>query len=455
MSVRPGADDPRPGPRVAVVGSGPAGCYVCHHLLRRAPGSAVDVYDALPTPFGLLRYGVAPDNPAMKSVGTSLERILGDERVRFFGDVRIGIDVTLDDLLSRYHAVVLATGAETSRRQPIRGDELAGSHGAAEVVRWYQGHPDSAVRPDLRRHTAAVVIGGGNVSVDISRILLTSPEHLSRTDVPDDVLHDMRRSRIRRVHLVARSDLSHLRATLPEIAHLADRPDLAVTLHGDQDSRDDATPVASVVRDLSRRARPHAPYHLAIHVNQVVRAIRGHHAVQAVELASTMDPDNAGPVVELAAGLVVQAIGHVAEPPADDRLRSRDGRIPNVQGQVLDTAGAPIPGLFVAGWAKRGATGVIGTNLRCAAETVATLLDRLDQPLAPRREVDPPKPYVDWAGWRRIDRYEIRQGVRREAPRVKQRSRQQLRALAGNTDDLSEPQSTTDMRSPHDHSIRA
>ena len=444
--------------RVAVVGAGPAGVYAAEALLRYADEVSVDVLDGLPAPYGLVRYGVAPDHPRTQSIGDALGAVLSRPEVRFLGNVRVGADVSMDDLRDHYDAVVVATGAATDRHLGVPGEDLAGCVAATDLVAWYTGHPDAAPDAFTLDAETVVVVGAGNVAGDVARMLARTPDELRATDVPDHVLAAFDKSAVRDVHLVARRGPVQARFTTRELRELGELADADVLLDPADLELDDYSteqlptlPSARRNLDVLERwaAQPARGRARRVHLHfrtQPVEVLGAGGQVTGVRLERThVDADGvavgAGDTSELAAGLVVRAVGYRSLPlpglPFDDRA----GVVPHVEGRVLGPSG-PVLGTYVAGWAKRGPTGVIGTNKHDARETVRALLaDQPALPPAPHREpaaidrllVERGVEVVDWAGWRRIDAAELSRGAAQGRDRVKIADRAGLLRIAAGT----------------------
>ncbi|MEU9860109.1 FAD-dependent oxidoreductase [Streptomyces sp. NPDC047971] len=449
--------------RVAVVGSGPSGVYTAQSLVQRSgvPGVRVDVLDRLPCPYGLVRYGVAPDHEKIKSLQQNLRAVLEDERVGFVGNVEVGRrGLTPAGLLELYHAVVYCVGAARDRRLGVPGEDLAGSHSATDFVSWYSAHPDAAGDGFRLDGRSAVVIGVGNVAVDVTRILARGADELRPTDVPQDALAALAASRVREVHMVGRRGAGQAKFTTKELRELGgldsarvsvDPADLALDPSFADSS---ALPAVNrrnveVVRGWAAGGGPAARDGGA----EAARSIRLRFFLRPVELLGEggrvaavrferTEPDGAGGVrgtgryEEIEAQLVLRAVGYkgVALPglPFDQNR----GTVPNEAGRVLRD-GVPSPGEYVAGWIKRGPTGVIGTNRPCAKETVTSLLD--DAAELARRPVaaDPIGALRDlghepvaWRGWLSIERAESALGRSLGRERVKIPDWQGLRAAA-------------------------
>ncbi|MET7740194.1 FAD-dependent oxidoreductase [Streptomyces sp. NPDC005385] len=423
---------------VAVVGSGPSGVYSAQSLVQRSgpPDVRVDVLDRLPCPYGLVRYGVAPDHEKIKSLQNNLRAVLEDERVRFLGGVQIGPGgIPVSRLRELYHAVVYCVGAATDRHLGVPGEDLPGSWSATEFVSWYSAHPDAAVEGFVRDARSAVVIGVGNVAVDVTRILARGAPELSPTDIPEAALAALAAGRIADISMVGRRGPSQARFTTKELRELGTLPSAEVVVDPAELALDPAyldpsgLPAAqrrnvevlrgwATAQPLGRPRRIRPRFFL-----RPVELLADGGRVGAVRFERTV-PDGAGGVTgtglfeEIEAQLVLRSVGYRGMPldglPFDPLL----GTVPNLAGRVLRD-GAVVPGEYVAGWIKRGPTGVIGTNRPCAKETVASLLE--DAPVLVRRRVaeDPLEALlaeggrpVEWAGWQAIERAEAELGAR-------------------------------------------
>lgn len=422
-------------PRVAIVGSGPSGLYAAAALLKGSDEVLIDILDRLPTPYGLLRYGVAPDHTSLQGIQRVLAEPFGSERVRFFGLVELGADITADDLRAGYDAVIYAAGAAEDRRLDVRGEDLPGSRSAREFVAWYCGHPDAQPQP-LAGVETAVTFGVGNVAIDVARVLLADQTRLGATDMPEEVLAELAAHRIADVWVIGRRGPEHATFTTTELREL-------LTLDGVQPVLHD--PVPADPADADRRVRnnlealraaahrvveePRGRLHLAFWRRPV--ELVGATGVRAVVLERTgLDP--AGRVVGtgerevVPAQLVLRAIGYRGKPLPGVPFDPETGVIPNEGGRVLDAAGAR-PGEYVVGWIKRGPLGVIGTNKSDAAATVAGLLEDLaagvlHSPTGPDAgEVLASRGLTasTFADWERIDEAEQAVGARFGRPRVK------------------------------------
>ncbi|MCW2815582.1 MAG: 4Fe-4S ferredoxin [Nocardioides sp.] len=413
----------RPGPfRVAVVGAGPAGLYTADELLKH-PEVSVDVYDRLPTPYGLVRAGVAPDHHHTKRVEKLFRAIEELPGFRYFLGVEIGRDLALADLEAQYDAVVYSVGASADRSLGIPGEQLRGSLSATELVGWYNGHPDR-VDLDVPLRSAsgrAVVVGTGNVALDVARILALDPEALARTDIAALPLSALRRSDVREVVVLGRRGPAEAAFTLPElvgIAGLAERGALDVVVDTGGAALPTGTRKLEVLAELvARPPSPTATRRIVLRFHTRPTRILGDETTGVTGVQ--VERDGTTEVIE--AGLVLRAIGYHGRPVADLPYDPATGTVPNDAGRVR-------PGLYVAGWVKRGPTGFIGTNKSCAEGTVATLLDDLDAglpaPVGTRESIAAVvagrRPgVVDLAGWRAIDAEERRRGAEGSRPRAK------------------------------------
>ncbi|MGW4333224.1 FAD-dependent oxidoreductase [Rhodococcus koreensis] len=423
---------------VAVVGSGPAACYAAMELTAK-PRVEIDIFDRLPTPYGLVRAGVAPDHPGTKGVTDQFRSVVGKRTVHCHFNVNVGTDVTHEELLAHHHAVIYAVGAAGDRELGIPGENLAGSHAATEFVAWYNGHPDYADRTFDLSGERAVIVGNGNVALDVARILVTDPEILATTDLADHALEALRASNIREVVILGRRGPAQAAYTNPELLALGRMPNVDIVVDPeeavlDPASRafvdgDDAEPwqrhKVRQVEEFARRTADPAKKRIVLRFLTSPVEILGTDAVESVRIAKNeMVADASGRLSAkpsdhtstLDTGLVLRSIGYRGQPVAGIPFDDRRGVIPNENGRVIDPEnGAPVPGVYVAGWIKRGPTGVIGTNKYCSAETVRMLIDdfsagRLDAP-ADREGLDRliaerVPDAVDFQGWQRIDKTE-------------------------------------------------
>jgi ferredoxin--NADP+ reductase len=453
--------------RIAVVGAGPAGFYAAGHLLKDSEGRIeVDMLERLPTPWGLVRSGVAPDHPKIKSVTRVYEKTAAHPRFRYFGNVELGSHVAREELLAHYHAIVYATGSPADRPLGIPGEELPGSWAATDFVGWYNGHPD---HPDLEFDLAserAVVIGNGNVALDVARMLVLSHDDLSRTDVADHALHALQRSGVREVVVLGRRGPAQAAFTNPELLELGELAGADVVVDPAELERARAVPDPAVgkiaesnvriLREFAERPPRGEPRRVVLRfLLSPIELLPGEDGrVGAVrvarnELVATPDGRLRAQATEelqtIPAGLVFRAIGYRGVPLPGVPFDERSGVIHNERGRVLGPDG-PLRGEYAVGWIKRGPTGVIGTNKKDAQETVDAMLADLAptsagerngasasaQERSPAHVPSTPDPaaveellrsrqpqLVTYSGWEAIDRHERALGEPAGRPRVK------------------------------------
>jgi ferredoxin--NADP+ reductase len=437
--------------RIAVIGAGPAGFYAAGHLLKDSAGQIeVDMLERLPTPWGLVRSGVAPDHPKIKSVTRIYEKTAAHPRFRYFGNVELGRHISREELRSHYHAILYATGSPSDRPLGIPGEQLPGSWAATDFVGWYNGHPD---HPHLELDLSparAVVIGNGNVALDVARMLVLSHEELSRTDIADHALSALERSSVREVIVVGRRGPAQAAFTNPELLELGELAGADVIVDPDELERALAVPGPAldktgesnvrILRDYASRPPRGEPRRIVLRfLLSPVELLPGEDGrVGAVRLVrNQLLPEPGGrlraePTAEhetIPAGLVLRAIGYRGVPLPGVPFDERGGVIHNEHGRVLGPDG-PLPGEYAVGWIKRGPTGVIGTNKKDAQETVDAVLADLAAGALPA----PPAPdpaelletlrarqpaLVTYAGWSEIDRHERSRGEPTGRPRVK------------------------------------
>jgi ferredoxin/flavodoxin---NADP+ reductase len=419
--------------RVAVVGSGPAGFYAAGALLSADPPAEVDMIERLPTPWGLVRLGVAPDHPKLKSVSRAFERIAEQPGFRFLGNVEFGRDIQHADLVRLYDAVVYAVGAQTDRRLGIPGEDLPGSWAATEFVAWYNGHPDyQDIAFDLSVERA-VVIGNGNVALDLARMLALTHEELSPTDATDASIAAIASSPIREIVVVGRRGPAQAAFTTPELQEMgalagADVVVDPADLEGAQPKSTIAERNVSVLQELAAREPEGKPRRVVFRFFESPVAILGEERVEGIELVRNELDENERAVATdvretLSCGLVFRSVGYLGVELPGVAFDARRGTIPNEGGRVE-------PGVYCAGWIKRGPSGVIGTNKKDATETVELLLEdaaagRLElKPDASAAAVDALLAergirVVEYDGWMAIDEAERAAGEKSGRPRVK------------------------------------
>lgn len=420
--------------RVAVIGSGPAGAYTAESLVAHGD-TTVDVLERLPCPFGLVRYGVAPDHPKIRSISRALRRVFETPTVRFLGNVEVGSDLSVQDLHRHYDAVVFTVGAAVDRRLGIPGEDLPGSASATEFVTWYCGHPDTpADRFSLQARSVAV-IGVGNVALDVTRILAKTADDLKVTDIPTDVLRVLDASAVRDIHLIGRRGPVQAKFTTKELKELGEvagadvivDPGDVVLSEVDQElllTEPGLRRNYEIMRAWSERPPQGRPRRIFVRFLRSPVQILGDSHVEGLRLEENR-LDEAGRAVgvgvmhDLDTQLVLRSVGYRGHPIAGLPFDDRTGAVPHDAGRVLRD-GAAVPGEYVAGWIKRGPTGVVGTNKHDAHETVASLRsDRDGLPRAPIRD-DAAVPallasrgvdVVDWHGWEAIEAAEALLGA--------------------------------------------
>ncbi len=449
---------------MAIVGSGPAGFYAAGQLLAsKDPVVEVDLYDRLPTPWGLVRFGVAPDHPKIKSVTRVFEKTARQPGFRFLGNVDVGIDVSHEQLASAYDAVLYAVGTALDRRLGIAGEDLPGSYSATDFVAWYNGHPDYTDLVFDLSAERAIVVGAGNVALDVARMLALSPAELAVTDVADHALAALRASAVQEIVILARRGPAQVAFTNPEVRELADL-ELADVIVAEREVQLDPASEAwlqdaditsrrnvELLTEYAHKAPSGKPKRIVLRFLVSPVAIEGDGHVEAIvvernELVvapdGTIRPRGTGQRERIEAGLVLRSVGYVGAPLPGVPFDASRNTLRNEEGRVVDPAsGEPLPGVYAAGWIKRGPSGVIGTNKKCAQETTVLLLadhaaGRLPQPTALPDELleqlrDGGVRIVDYAGWEAIDAYERSLGEVSGRPRVKLVRREDLLRHAG------------------------
>ena len=422
--------------RVAIVGAGPAGIYAGSILANRVPGVAIDLFESLPAPYGLIRYGVAPDHPRIKGIVTSLHEMLDGGAIRLIANVEVGADLSVADLRAYYHAVIFATGAIRDADLDIPGVELAGSYGAADFVSWYDGHPD--VPRDWTLDAAHVaVIGNGNVALDVARILAKHPEDLLTTEIPDNVVAGLTDSAVTDVHVFGRRGPADVKFTPIELRELGELRDVDIILD-EADFAEDAAPaagegvkpsnqskvIARIFGSWREREVGTASRRLHLHFFHKPLEVVGEDRVEGLRFERTaIDADGrltgTGATLDYPIGAVYRAVGYYGSPVNDVPFASATGTIPNAGGRVVDADGDSIPGLYATGWIKRGPVGLIGHTKSDATETIENLVADLDTLVAASDPSDADiltllasrgVPFTTWDGWLRLDAHERQLG---------------------------------------------
>ena len=417
--------------RVAIIGAGPAGYFAAQALQNLQNEScifAIDMIERLPTPWGLVRSGVAPDHPKIKTVSKVFEKIAADPNFRLFANVEIGSDITVAQLAEKYDAVIVATGSSLGKKLGILGEDLYGSISAADFVPWYNAHPDYAdVDVPLDCETA-VVIGAGNVAMDVARILSLEPSELDPTDTADHAIDALKKSAVRNVYISARRGPEHAAFTSPELRELPklehtnvviERADIdaAIVRAGDAPEKDVKSNLdAMVLIAESQKTEHERTMHFLF--QHTPKEILGTNRVEGI-VYSTPNGD-----VTIECGLVITAIGYQAAPI--NGVPYESGKVVNIDGRVKEN-------IYVVGWAKRGPSGVIGTNKSDAAAVIDLLVSDLSKP---KNEIGienllTTQVVVDQFGWQRINEAETAAGEPKGKPRVKSVTRENLLKLAG------------------------
>ncbi len=444
--------------RVAVVGSGPAGIYAADILTKQDPDVTVDIFDRLPTPYGLIRYGVAPDHPRIKQIIVALHRVMENERIAFIGNVHVGVDIKVDELRQYYDAIIFATGAERDRPMPLPGIDLERSYGAADFVAFYDSHPDREQTWDLTDAHSVAVIGVGNVGLDVARILARTGDELLYTDIPEHVHAVLRDSAVTDVHMFARRGPAQAKFTPVELRELDHSPNLQVLVSpegmefdaGSQEALARSKSLRMVVDVLSewaiRDADPNFNRRIHIHFLENPVEVLGEDGkvvglrTEHQELTGDGNVRGTGEFTTWNVQAVYRAVGYRSEAVEDLPFDTRNFVLPNRGGRVIDLDGSPLPGIYATGWVKRGPVGLIGHTKSDAAETVANLLaDAPSLVRAPVRErtafhallTAKGLPVTDFEGWARLDAHERSLGEPASRERIKLHSRHGMTEVAG------------------------
>jgi ferredoxin--NADP+ reductase len=432
--------------RIAIVGAGPAGIYAADILLREAHGTdvSIDLFEQLPAPYGLVRYGVAPDHPRIKGIVNALRDVLDRGVVRLFGNVRFGEDITLDDLKQHYNAVLFSTGAIKDAELDVPGVDLDGSHGAADFVSWFDGHPDVPRTWPLTASSVAV-IGNGNVALDVSRILAKHADDLLPTEIPANVYEGLQASPVTDVHVFGRRGPAQVKFTPLELRELGELRDVDMVVYDEDFDHDEASLTAiqtnkqvmvmnRVLEQWRTREVGQASRRLHLHFwAKPVEIVGEDGHVTALRYERTRPNgeggvEGTGEVRELPVQAVYRAVGYFGSPLPGVPFDEKTGVIPNREGQVLDEDGSPLPGVYATGWIKRGPVGLIGHTKSDAMETVQHIVN--DQaswwtPADPSPEAVPALlrergvDYTDLDGWHALDEHEQALGAAEGRERIK------------------------------------
>ncbi|MFE9244029.1 FAD-dependent oxidoreductase [Nocardiopsis sp. NPDC006938] len=445
---------------MGIVGAGPAGIYAADLLTKDETLSScgtsvsIDILDKLPSPYGLVRYGVAPDHPRIKQIQGALHKILDKPEITFYGNVEYGVDLKLEDLRRHYDAVVFATGSDRDRPLDIPGVDLPGSHGAADFVFWYDSHPDVAPSWHVDG-TSVAVIGAGNVAVDVARILAKDADDLLSTDITDNVYEGLRAKRITDVHVFARRGIAQCKATPMELRELDKQPGVEVLVYAEDFEMDEGSLRAceesnqvktnvKVLQNWAIRDERGAERRLHLHFLHSPVEILGEDRVSGIrtermELTGDGSVKGTGEYVDTEVQAVYRAIGYLGSPLADLPFDEERGVVPNSGGRVLDLDERHVDGVYATGWIKRGPVGLIGHTKGDALETVTNLVaDR--ETFTPAAEPDPSAfrsllaergvEYTTWEGWQRIEAREEELGAERGRKRLKLLTREEQTSVA-------------------------
>ena len=444
--------------RIAVVGAGPAGIYTVDALVKSGAQVSVDLFERMPAPFGLIRYGVAPDHPRIKGIVDALHRVLEKPGVRLFGNVDYGNDLKLDELRQFYDAVVFATGAMADQPLRIPGVDLRGSYGAADFVSWYDGHPDVPRDWPLTARSIAV-LGVGNVALDVARVLAKSAEEMLVTEIPDNVHAGLAASPVTDVHVFGRRGPAQAKFTPLELRELDHSPTVEVIVDPADIEFDDASiaamrsskqidMVVKTLQDWAIRDVGHRPRRLHLHFFHSPVEILGADGTvtglrtQRTELTGDGNVRGTGVLHDWDVQAVYRAVGYRSAHLADLPFDHVTGTIPHDRGRILDLDGELVPGAYASGWIKRGPIGLIGHTKGCSSETVAALL--ADAPsLRPASRPDPADvlaylnergiEFTTWQGWRNLDSYERALGEPHGRERIKVVDRSEMLAASRNS----------------------
>lgn len=445
------------GLRVAIVGSGPAGIYAADILTKHDETATVDIFDRLPTPYGLIRYGVAPDHPRIKQIIVALHRVMENPRISFYGNVHVGVDLKVDELRHFYDAIVFATGAERDRAMGIPGEDLDGSYGAADFVAFYDSHPDRDQIWDLVGPREVAVIGVGNVGLDVARLLARTGDELLYTDIPPHVHAVLKDSTVTDVHMFARRGPAQAKFTPVELRELDHSPNVQCVVapegmefdKGSQESLAASKSLRMVVDVLSEWAvrDPEPGPHRRIHIHFLENPVEilGENGkvvglrTERQELTGDENVRGTGDFTDWSVQAVYRAVGYRSESIEDLPFDGRKLVLPNAAGRVLDLSGEPLPGIYATGWVKRGPVGLIGHTKSDAAETIRNLL--ADAPAlvkAPERSSSAVRallaeknlPITDFDGWDRLDAHERALGEPEERERIKVNTRDIMTKVA-------------------------
>ncbi|UCR87960.1 FAD-dependent oxidoreductase [Mycetocola spongiae] len=446
--------------RLAIVGAGPAGIYAADILLKAEHDHnvSIDLFEQLPAPYGLVRYGVAPDHPRIKGIVNALRDVLDRGDIRIFGNVRYGEDITLDDLKKHYNAVIFSTGAVRDANLDIPGIDLDGSYGAADFVNWFDAHPDVPTEWPLEAREVAV-IGNGNVALDVARMLAKHADDLLPTEIPDNVYRGLKDSPVTDVHVFGRRGPAQVKFTPLELRELGELNDVDMVLYDEDFDHDAASQEAietnkqiMVINRVLQKWRTEEPgtasrrLHLHFYANPAevvgedgkVTAFR-YERTRATGFGGV---EGTGEIRELPMQAIYRAVGYYGSPLSEIPFDETRGVIPNRAGQVHDASGAQVPGVYATGWIKRGPVGLIGATKSDAMETIEQVLADRETWWTPEDPSEESIPallesrgveYTDLDGWHRLDEHEIKLGEPHERARIKVGNREDMVNISRDT----------------------
>ncbi len=443
---------------VAIVGAGPAGIYAADILAKSGLDVSIDLYEKLPAPYGLVRYGVAPDHPRIKQIITALFNILQRGDIRLIGNVNVGTDITVAELREHYDAVIFSTGADKDAPLVLPGSDLPEVHGAADFVYWYDGHPDYPRTWPLEAREVAV-IGVGNVALDVARILAKHPDHLLSTEMPANVEAGLRQSPVTDVHVFGRRGPAQVKFSPLELRELGHVPDVDVLVYEEDFDFDEGSEEAIRTSNQTKQVvktlvdwtlkEPEdltAPRRIHLHFLHAPHEILGEdgHVVgirtQRTELTGDGSVRPTGEFVDTPVQAVYRAVGYFSSEIPDVPFDAVRGVIPNIEGRVIDSEGAPLPGVFATGWVKRGPVGLIGSTKSDAQQTIGHLLEDVEGGIVGRgasggdamlAELDERGVrFTTWQGWELLDAYERELGAQRGRERLKIVDRETMTAVS-------------------------
>lgn len=450
--------------RVAIIGAGPAGTYAADILSKQGIPVEIDIIERLPAPFGLVRYGVAPDHPRIKQIIVALANVLGRGDIRLLANVNIGTDLTLDDLRSHYDAVIFATGSFKDADLNIPGIDLDGSYGAADFVSWFDGHPDVPRTWPLNAKEIAI-FGVGNVALDVARILAKHPKDLASTEIPDNVMEGLKASPVTDVHVFGRRGPAQVKFSPLELRELGHVPDVDIIVYPEDYEFDEGSmaaveghhqtkQVVKTLTDWTLREPTGASRRIHLHFLQSPHEVLGEDGkvtgvrVERMELTGDGNARGTGTFVDYPVQAVYRAVGYWGTAIDGVPFDSTKGVIANVGGRVIDASAQPVPGLYTTGWIKRGPVGLIGSTKSDAAETIANIVEDVDQlfaqsvagpeQLSPdnllRLLKDRDVQVIEWKDWELLDAHERALGEADGRERVKVVPRQEMVDIALNRD---------------------